>query len=523
MAVYSDGHGHCFVCDKHIPATGETKTTTKTGERVKGLIPRGEAIALSKRGLTQETCRRWDYTASKFNGDYVQIANYHDPSTGEVVAQKVRWANKDFKFLGDPKRAGLYGQHLWRDGGKRVIITEGEIDALTCSQVLGHRWPVVSVPNGAQGAKKSLAKQLEWLNKFEQVVLCFDNDEPGQAAVAECAGLFPPGRVAVVHLSGKDPNDMLQKGQSKELIQSLWEAKAYRPDGIVTLGDMRERVLTAPTWGLPWFLPKLTQLTYGRRMGEAVGLGAGTGVGKSDFLAEQIAFDLFELKEAVGVFMLEQQPDETVKRVAGKVASKRFHLPQETAGWTQDELVKTLDKMIETGRLYLYDHFGCADWDIIRERIRYLAHSEGVRIFYLDHLTALATAGEEEERVVLERIMAQIGGLVKELNIWLCFVSHLATPEGKPHEEGGRVMIRHFKGARAIGFWSHELFGLERNTQAEDPVERGTTTFRILKGRLSGDGTGDTFGIGYDRPTGRMSEADIPTGFAPISEEGPPF
>jgi twinkle protein len=119
--------------------------------------------------------------------------------------------------------------------------------------------------------------------------------------------------------------------------------------------------------------------------------------------------------------------------------------------------------------------------------------------------------------------MAQVGSLVKELNCWLCFVSHLATPEGKPHEEGGRVMIRHFKGSRAIGFWAHELFGMERNTQAEDEEERKVTTFRVLKGRLSGDGTGDTFGIRYDKNTGRMSQCDTPTGFSDISDEAPPF
>lgn len=481
-----------------------------------GLIPRGEPRALQKRGLTQDTCRRWDYTVSKLGDDHVQIAHYRD-AHGNIVAQKVRFPNKDFKFLGSPKDAVLFGQHLCRDGGKRIIITEGEIDAMTVAQVLNHKWQVVSIPNGAQGARKALAKQIEFLNKFEQVVLCFDNDDPGREAEADCATLFPPGKLFVVRLTGKDPSEMLQAGRTQELVQSLWDAQAYRPDGIVTIADLRERVLSAPTWGDPWFLDEITQATYGRRLGECVALGAGTGVGKSDFLAEQIAYDLFVLKKPVAAFMLEQQPDETVKRIAGKVASKRFHIPE--AGWTQEELVETIDRMIADGRLYLYDHFGSADWSVIRERIRFLTHSEGVQHHYLDHLTALATGGDEEERVLLEKIMAQIGGLVKELNIWMAFVSHLATPEkGLPHEEGGRVMIRHFKGSRAIGFWSHEMFGLERNTQAEDEEERALTTFRILKGRLSGDGTGRTFGIRYDRETGRMASVPVPTGFAPIAD-----
>lgn len=481
-----------------------------------GLIPVGKSSALTKRKLTAESCRRFNYTSSKFNGEAVQVANYCDPVTGEIVAQKVRWPNKDFKFLGEPKRVGLYGQHLWRDGGKRIIITEGEIDAITTSQALGHKWPVVSVPNGAAGAHKDIAKQLEWLNKFETVVLCFDNDEPGREATTKAAALFPPGRVAITHLPLKDPSDMLQAGRQADLVQCLWEAKAYRPDGILTIQDVRERVLTAPTWGSPWFLPSLTQLTYGRRLGEAVALGAGTGVGKSDFIAQQMAFDLTELKLPVGAFMLEQGPEETVKRVAGKVAAKRFHIPD--AGWTQEELVTALDKLDASGRLFLYDHFGATDWDVIRERIRFLHHSEGVNHFYLDHLTALAAA-EEDERVALEKIMAEISGLTKELNIWLLFVSHLATPEGKPHEEGGRVMIRHFKGSRAIGFWSHFMFGMERNQQTEDEVERQQTTFRVLKDRLGGQATGKTISLGYDVSTGHIHETEADSGFSPISNE----
>ena len=67
--------------------------------------------------------------------------------------------------------------------------------------------------------------------------------------------------------------------------------------------------------------------------------------------------------------------------------------------------------------------------------------------------------------------MAEAATLAKELRIVLHLVSHLATPEGRVHEEGGHVSIRHFKGSRAIGFWSHFMYGLERNTLAEEEDE----------------------------------------------------
>ncbi len=488
---------------------------------MKGLIPIGEARDLTKRHLTEETCRRAGYTVSRMGGELVQVANYRDPETGEVVAQKVRGAGKEFKFLGDTKAAGLYLQHLWRDGGKRLIVTEGEIDALTVFQEMGYKWPVVSIQNGAQGAKKSLAEHLEWLLKFDHIDLCFDQDDPGRAATEKCLALFPPGRGRTIRLPLKDASEMLQEGRRKELLDALWSPAEYRPDGIVTIADIKERALEDPEAGLPWAFKTLDAKTFGRRTGEAVALGAGTGIGKSDLMAQQIAFDIIELGQKVGVFAFEQQPVETLKRVAGKVAGKTFHVPD--GSWSKEELSAAIAKLQEAGGLFLYDHFGACDWDVVASRIRYLAHSEGVRIFYVDHLTALAGHGDDE-RGSLEKIMSELGGLVKELDIWVLFVSHLTTPDGKPHEEGGRVTIRQFKGSRAIGYWSHFMLGLERDTQAEEEEDRQLTTLRVLKDRYTGRANGLTVCLAYDTATGRLSEAasaEAPKvrGFPPAGEE----
>jgi twinkle protein len=133
-----------------------------------------------------------------------------------------------------------------------------------------------------------------------------------------------------------------------------------------------------------------------------------------------------------------------------------------------------------------------------------------VRLFYLDHLTALAAA-EDDERTALERIMAEMASLAKELRVIIHFISHLSRPEGKPHEEGGRVMIRHFKGSRAIGFWSHFMFGLERDQQNDDPAVRSVTTFRCLKDRYTGNATGECIHYGYDEGIGRLVACDAPS------------
>lgn len=519
LARYSDGHAYCFGCEHREPPDGEEMNNNHAPREdreerpVGGIVP-GSFIALNKRGITADTCRFWSYQAGEMNGQKVQLAN-HIGSDGSVVAQKIRFPDKQFRVTGNRDELHLYGMWLWKGFSRnKLVITEGEIDALSVYQVSAQQFAVVSLPNGAQAAKKAILKDIEFVNSFKEVVLAFDMDEPGRKAAQEVAKILPPGKARIAEFTEKDANDMLKAGLSGELFRSLINARPYKPSGLVGVADVKHKVLEEKSVGLPWWDDRLTQLTYGRRKGEIYMLGAGTGVGKTDYLSQQIEYDLNVLKEKVAVFFLEQEPSETVTRIAGKAAKKLFHIPG--SGWSKEELVSEVDKL-ETSGLQLYDHFGECDWDNIESSIRYLHHAEGYAIFYIDHLTALAAA-EEDERVGLEKIMAKMGRLVKEIPILIICVSHLATPEGKPHEEGGRVMIRHFKGSRTIGFWSHFMFGLERNQQSDDPAERSRTTFRILKDRFTGRGTGQTLSISYEQATGRLLPSDsqeaTPSGFS---------
>ena len=496
-AVYDDGHKFCFSCHAYTPAEGEPK------EESKGFL-KGEPQALLKRGLDEETCRKFGYTVGRDRtGATVQVANYRDPATGRLVAQKVRGRDKDFSVVGSGKDMPLFGQHLWPASGRRVVVTEGEIDALSVAQATGLRWPVVSLPNGAQSAKKALQRALEWLSGYETVVLCFDMDDPGRKAAQECAPLFKAGQCKIAELAGfKDPNDMLTAGKVKELSQALWDAREYRPDGIVTLGEIEQRVLATPEVGRPYPWKGPTEATFGRRLGDVIGLGAGSGVGKTDWMTQTIANDVVNLGIPCGVIYLEQGVGETGRRIAGKFAGRRFHVPD--GSWTTDELQATWGQLKATNRLFLYDSWGALDWETVRSKMRYMVQALGAQHIFLDHLTALAAA-EEDERKALEKIMAEAASDAQSLHFILHYVSHLATPEGRPHEEGGRVMMRHFKGSRAIGYWSHSLWGLERDTQ-----EPGTpTVMRNLKDRFTGSATGRTFGLQYDSATGLLHECAL--------------
>lgn len=514
-AVYSNGSHYCFSCGHYSPSE-ETLEVAHRRTTVKEFEPLvGDYTALKARGIHQDTCEKYGYfLASDWNKETerterCQVANIRD-AKGTLIGQKVRFKDKVFKTHGKPQDA-LFGMHLFT-GGKKLVITEGEIDALSVSQVNGNKYPVVSIPTGAgKHIKTIVGKHLEYLDNFEEIILFFDSDDVGTTAAKEVASILPPNKVKLAKLGAyKDANEALVAKDYKAINNAIFTAEAYKPDGLLTIEDIRDEVEKPVEMGLPWFMPSLTKATYGRHYGSVVALGAGTGVGKTDWLTQSVSYDLRELKEKVGVFFLEQAPVETVKRVAGKHNGRQFHIPNDDAEF-QKQLNEELKDDLSSDdyrNLYLYDSFGVTDWDSIKSKIIYLT-TIGVRIFYIDHLTALATGTEDkDEKSELERITAEMAGLCKKYNVWMLTVSHLSTPATGSHEEGARVQIRQFKGSRAIGFWMYFMFALERNQQADNEEERHTTTFRILKDRNTGQSTGQTIALGYDQDTGLIYEKE---------------
>ena len=236
-SLYSDGHTFCFSCETYGQPDEEERIVESVVKDVN--FKTGEYKPLVKRNLTEKTTRFWDYQV----GDGLHIANFKD-ANGKTVAQKLRYPDKTFAIVGDMKQAVLFGQNLWRDGGRTVVITEGELDALSMSQAFDHKWAVVSVKTGAAGAKRDIKKSLEWLEKFESVVFMFDNDDVGQQSALECAALLSPRKAKIARLPLKDASEMIQAGRQSELIDAFWGAKEFAPDGIINGEDLWEEVST---------------------------------------------------------------------------------------------------------------------------------------------------------------------------------------------------------------------------------------------------------------------------------------
>lgn len=513
-ALYSDGHTWCFVCQTYGKVDEEEEgehmgdgTDTSHFQKPQSakqetlLTLQGEIQGLSTRKIREDTCDLFGYRVGDYNGKPAQFAYYYDKLTRKPKACKVRFANKDFIFIGDTKDCGLYGMHLWKEGGKKVVCVEGEIDALTVSQLQGNKWPVVSVPNGAAGAAKAFRKNLDWLSSFEEVVIMFDMDEPGRTAAKECAELLPVGKAKIADLPLKDANECLQAGKGDAVIQAMWNAKTYRPDGIVNGSDLWQSIISEETIvsvDYPW--AGLNELTHGLRTAELVTITAGSGIGKSAVVRE-IAYHLLNLGETVGMLMLEESTKRTALGIMGLAMNTPLHLSKD--GVEEDDLRKAFNDTLGSGRLFLYDHFGSTEIDNLLSRVRYMAKSLECKWVILDHLSIVVSGLDGgDERKLIDVAMTMLRTLVQETGIGLILVSHLKRPDGKGHEEGATTSLSQLRGSHAIAQLSDMVIGLERDQQGDDP---NRMNIRILKNRFSGE-TGLAGALYYDNETGRLSE-----------------
>ena len=510
-AVYTDGHTHCFSCGAHTDGEGGKiivkETTSADFTPLEGEVPEE---GLSSRRIDARALREYGVTLARDHRlGMVQVYPYYDRHK-KLVAQHLRTKDKQFPWRGNAILAQPFGSRVRSDTGKRLVVTEGELDALAAYQMFNYTWPIWSIGCGAgPQIKKYISMHRELFRRFDEVVLCFDNDEPGRDAAEIAAEIIGHDKAKIASLPLKDASDMLKADLAGEFKGCIYNAKRYTPDEIKTIDDIDFD--TEPEYGLDFGFPSMTDLSMGLRMGEIHMIGAGTAAGKSDFML-QIVQNLLSDGHNVATFMLEQAPKETGVRLAGKFAGKPLHIPQETNGitnWTKKQRTAGIDALkAAPGKLYLYDSFGINEWAVLGERMRFMAHQYNVRIFILDHITALAAA-TVDERKELDTILAEMGGIVKELDCAIIAVSHLARPEGTSHEEGGRIQLRHMRGSHSIGIWSHYAWGLERDQQHEDPTERRTTTVRCLKDRYTGRATGKTFRIRYDHETGLLADLGV--------------
>lgn len=519
-AMFSDGHQWCYVCQTHVKGEGQPDRSSykkKTGgSNVSNLLnfgeSQGEYRALSARGISKETAQKYGYWIGKVNGQPHQIADYRD-ETGALVSQKVRDKDKEFSTRGSHKPSALFGKHLW-NGGKKIVVTEGEIDALTVAELQQCKYPAVSIGHGASAAKKTCAANFEYFDQFDEIILMFDMDDAGRAAIEECAPVLPSGKVRVAVLPLKDANECHLNGQGKAVMDQIWNAQPWVPDGVVSAVSLKDRVRQAmehdQVSGLEFSgQDKLNELTLGARDGEVIMVTSGSGMGKSTFVRQQM-LQWGRGGRKVGLAMLEEAVEETVQDLMGLANHVRLRQSKELKEQilSDGRFDSWYDQLFGGDMFHLYDSFAESQEDRLFAKLGYMVDGLGCSVILLDHISIVVSGMEDntDERKTIDRLMTRLKAFAKTKGVVVVVICHLKNPEGKAHEEGRAVSITDLRGSGALRQLSDTIIALERNQQGDNP---NLVQLRLLKCRFTGD-TGVAGHMAYNKETGWLEPTASP-------------
>ena len=530
LSVNPDGSSKCFyaTCGTFHPAKGETTNVSSITQPpierkvspMQAASSEGSYAALTDRRISEETAKK--YGVKVVHGSAGKPIEHHYPyyNGHELGGTKVRKIldakgekTKDFFLKGSYDETGLFGEQLFNKGGKYVTITEGECDAMAAYELMGSKWAAVSIKRGASGAERDVKDSLEFLESFDNIIICFDKDKSGMEAAKKIAKLFQPSKAKIMTLPNgfKDANDMLVANKHKDFMESWWSAKTYTPSGVINVSEEKKKFFNRPKMdSVPYPWEGLNKKLYGMRQGELITLTGGTGLGKSSVTREIEHHLIKNTTDNVGVIALEEDWRRTIDGILSIEANARLYIDQERERFSEEELDKFFDVLYDgenKNRVWVHAHFGTNNIDEIFTKLRFMIIACECKWVVVDHLHMLVAAvSEGDERRAIDNIMTRLRSIVEETGAGLVLVSHLRRASGdKGHENGIEVSLSHLRGSQAIAQLSDCVIALERNQQAEDENESNTTRVRVLKSRYTGD-VGVATHLLYDRETGRLSE-----------------
>ena len=509
FASYEDGVGTCFSCNKSKKLNEERdEPITYTNNDNITNISSYSSYGISSRNISKEVVDHYGVKMSTTPDGKPGSHYYPYTKKNNIVAYKERILPKDFRIHGDFTNVELFGQSI-SVGNRMLVITEGELDAMAVCEAFYRKskklYPCVSIPSAS--AIKIVLEQRDWINKFDTVVLMFDQDEAGEKCTAAVAKMIPAGKVKIAKLPKKDPCAVLSELGSQTLERCVWDAQPWSPAGIV-VGEQiwkqftdRQNIESVP---YPDCLEGLNRKLKGIRHGEITLFTSGTGSGKSTVIKEIVLDLLHKTDQKVGLISLEESIGDTAEKFISMELRKNII---DTVDPEDDETRSAFNSVFGNENLILLDHQGSVGDSTLIEKIEYMALM-GCKYLVLDHITIAVSEGSEglSGNEAVDKIMSDLLKIVKKHNIWLGLISHLRKSQGgtKSFEEGKLASIDDIKGSGSIKQISFDIISFARNLLAESDSERNVIKFRVLKSRFTGL-TGSAGSATYDHKTSRLT------------------
>jgi twinkle protein len=512
--IYEDGSAFCFSCKKSFKSSDNTymekqETPKKDySSKIKEIKDEYPSRGFKERNIFLQVAEHYGVKVS-YDIDGNIDAHYYphyDSSLTNVVGYKVRKLPKDFSSIGKVTES-LFGLNLY-NGGKRIVITEGELDTMAVQSAWYKKYkkfyPVISLRSAS--SVKDLIAHRERIRKFDEVILWLDNDEAGQAATKEAARIIGYDKIKIVKCKEKDASDVWIK-EPDNILNYIYQASTYTPAGILTkeeLWNQLEKYNEIESVPYPPFMEGLNEKLKGMRFGEITLWTSGTGSGKSTLLREIAVHLLGITEDKIGIISLEESPAETARKMAGMAISRNpanEEIPIE-------DLKVGFDKIFGSDRVMVLDHQGSISDGSIMDFLEYMCLS-GCKYLFVDHITILASEGAEglTGNEAIDKIMNDLLRLVKKHNVWIGLISHLRKTDnkGRSFEEGKLPSMDDIRGSGSIKQISMDIIAFARNVGSDSVEERNTIKTKVLKCRYTGL-TGPSGNLHYDFETGRLAK-----------------
>jgi twinkle protein len=354
----------------------------------------------------------------------------------------------------------LFGWQAIPADARSVVITEGEIDALSWS---AYGYPALSVPfgGGGGGKQKWIESEYDRLDRFERIWLALDMDGPGDEAAVAIADRLGRHRCLRVKMPRKDANECLVDGiPEATMAAAVADATWFDVAGLRLPSAFADKVATL-------FWPRESEpvgyrTPYGKlgdkllfRPGEVTIWTGDSGAGKTQLLSDCIV-DWIRQGGRTCLSSLEMHPAFTLKRMCRQIVGS--DRPTEPA-------IKAALEWAGSG-LMVYELTGKQKLDELLQVFDYGRARWGCDLFVIDSLMRLGIAGDDynSQEAVIFRIVdwAMAGGVHV----------HLVAHSKKGERDRGAPGIEDIKGAMELGANAFNIVSVWRNRKLEDEIAR---------------------------------------------------
>lgn len=339
---------------------------------------------MMSRGISLETLNNSDVKFAQNNGAFVFITKANNK------IKNVLYRTQDKKFFierGGEQR--LWGTDKLNFDNNTLYITEGHIDCLTLREMGIEN--VVSIPNGC-ASHEYIDKDWELLNKFSNIVLCYDNDAPGKKGMSEVKSRLDFASLYELEYGEyKDINEMFM-GDCEALYKTINSPKQLILDGFVSLTNVSTNSGVSEklySTGLKQF----DKIFGGVGLNQSTIITSESGVGKTTVVCNMLK-GLIAQDEKVAVWSGELSNKMLKTWIYATIGGERA-LEYKEHPFRDGEFIMSINQDYERkiddlvkDKLYVYDGNNGNGFDMIK-KFEYIHKRHGVKFFFIDNLSIL--------------------------------------------------------------------------------------------------------------------------------------